>query len=325
MKILVTGGAGYIGSHAVKEFRKDGHEVAVLDNLCTGNREMVPSEVPFFEVDLKDKEAVEKVFAENEFGAVVHFAALSSVEESMKEPEKYYENNVGGTLNLLEAMRENGVKKLVFSSTAAVYGEPDEMPITEETPTNPINSYGETKLKMEEEMRKRAEKGELDFVALRYFNVAGASEEGEIGEKREKETHLIPLVLERGLAGKEVYIFGTDYDTRDGTCVRDYINVVDLADAHVRALQFLVENLGGHVFNLGTGEGFSVKEILEVCGWVSGLDLKIVEVERREGDPPVLVASNEKAREVLKWQPDRSIEQTVRSAWEWFKKMHAED
>ncbi len=318
--ILVTGGAGYIGSHTARMLSDAGYHVLILDNLSTGNRELIIPEADFFEVDLCDAEAVNKFFAENQVDAVMHFAALSSVGESVEKPDLYHENNVKGTLNLLDAMQKNKVKKLIFSSTAAVYGEPDEMPITEDTPTNPINPYGETKLKMEREMQKRAEKNKLDFVALRYFNVAGASLDGELGEMREHETHLVPLVLEHAKAGKNVSIFGTDYPTPDGTCVRDYVHVLDIANGHLRALKYLEDKKGGHIFNLGSGYGFSVKEIIEVCRWVSGIDFQINEEEKRAGDPPSLVASSAKAKEELKWQPEYSLEEIVRSAWNWFGK-----
>lgn len=317
--ILVTGGAGYIGSHTARALSDAGYHVLILDNLSTGKRELIIPEADFFELDLCNAEEIEKFFAENKIDAVMHFAALSAVGESVEKPELYQENNVQGTLNLLNAMHKNKVRKLIFSSTAAVYGEPTEMPITEETPANPVNPYGETKLTMEKEMQKRAKKGELDFVALRYFNVAGASLDGELGEMRENETHLIPLIFERALANKPVSIFGTDYPTPDGTCVRDYVHVLDIANGHLRALDYLRERKGGHIFNLGSGYGFSVREIIQVCQWVSEINFQIEEAKRRAGDPPSLVASYALAKAEFKWQPEYSLEEIVRSSWNWFR------
>jgi UDP-glucose 4-epimerase len=316
--ILVTGGAGYIGSHTARALSDAGYHVLILDNLSTGKRELIIPEADFFELDLCNAKEVEQFFAEHEIDAVMHFAALSSVGESVEKPELYQENNIQGTLNLLNSMEKNKVRKLIFSSTAAVYGEPEEMPITEETAPSPVNPYGETKLAMEQEMQKRAKEKKLDFVALRYFNVAGASLDCELGEMRENETHLIPLVFERALSGKSISIFGTDYPTPDGTCVRDYVHVLDIAQGHLRALDYLNDKKGGHVFNLGSGYGFSVREIIQVCQWVSELNFEIVEEERRAGDPPRLLASHALAKKELKWQPEYSLEEIIRSAWNWF-------
>jgi len=318
-KILITGGAGYIGSHMTREMCKH-DDVTVLDNLSTGNEKLIWGEAEFVNLDLRDREAILDFFINNKFDAVIHFAALSAVGESMEQPELYEENNVQGSINLLDGMKAGGCRKIIFSSTAATYGEPEEMPITEETPTNPINPYGETKLAIEKEMHARAEKGELDFVILRYFNVAGASEDARLGEMRENETHLIPLIFERAKAGKPLYIFGNDYPTPDGTCVRDYIHVLDLVDGHLLALDYLEKEGGAHIFNLGSGCGFSVKEVLEVCKWVCGIDFEIIEADRRAGDPPVLIASPEKAKNILKWNVNRSLEQICRDAWNWFNK-----
>lgn len=318
-KILITGGAGYIGSHTTREMCKH-DEVTVLDNLSTGNEKLIWGEAQFVNLDLRDRDALIDFFKNNQFDAVIHFAALSCVEESTQQPELYTENNVDGSINLLDAMKAGNCRQMIFSSTAATYGEPETMPITEETPTNPINPYGETKLAIEQEMQKRHEKGELDYVVLRYFNVAGASEDSRLGEMREHETHLIPLIFERALAGKPLYIFGTDYPTKDGTCIRDYIHVLDLVNGHLLALDYLEKNGGAHLFNLGSGCGFSVKEVLEVCKWVCGIDFEIIEADRRAGDPPVLVASNEKARKELKWNVNYSLEQICRDSWNWFNR-----
>ncbi len=318
MAILVTGGAGYIGSHTVAELLDKGKEVVVIDNLQSGHRGALLGG-KLYEGDLRDKELLAKLFAENEIEAVIHFAANSLVGESMQNPVKYYDNNVFGTLCLLEAMDAANVRKIVFSSTAATYGEPDKVPIEETDPTNPTNVYGETKLTMERMMAWFDKVLGIKYVALRYFNAAGAHESGKIGEDHNPESHLIPLILQTALGQRDsIRVFGDDYNTPDGTCVRDYIHVGDLADAHLRAVEYLIGGGDSNVFNLGNGQGFSVKEVIAKVKDVTGRDFPVILSPRREGDPAVLIASSEKARTVLGWQPTRNkLDDIIRSAWEW--------
>ncbi|OZB90590.1 UDP-glucose 4-epimerase GalE [Paenibacillus sp. XY044] len=318
MAILVTGGAGYIGSHTVAALLERGEEVVVLDNLQTGHRGALLGG-KLYEGDLRDKELLAKLFAENEIDAVIHFAANSLVGESMQKPVKYYDNNVYGTLCLLEAMDAANVRGIVFSSTAATYGEPERVPIVESDRTQPTNVYGETKLMMERMMSWFDQVLGIKYVALRYFNAAGAHDSGKIGEDHRPESHLIPLVLQTALKQREsIAVFGDDYPTADGSCVRDYIHVSDLADAHLRAVDYLRKGEASNVFNLGIGEGFSVKEVIETAKKVTGLDIPVVVQARRAGDPAVLVASSEKARTVLGWNPSRTkLEDIIESAWSW--------
>jgi UDP-glucose 4-epimerase len=318
MAILVIGGAGYIGSHTVMELLTRGEDVVVVDNLYQGHREAVRGG-KLYEGDIRDKGFMEQVFRENNIDAVIHFAANSLVGESMQNPAKYYDNNVYGTLCLLEAMNAAGVKKIVFSSTAATYGEPEKVPIEETDRTEPTNAYGETKLTMERMMRWFDHAHEMKYVSLRYFNAAGAHESGLIGEDHTPESHLIPLVLQTALKQREfIAVFGEDYPTPDGTCIRDYIHVTDLADAHIRAVQYLREGKDSNIFNLGSGIGFSVREVIETAKQVTGLDIPVQMQERRKGDPAVLIASSAKAREVLGWKPEREkLEQIIASAWNW--------
>ncbi|MFD1773304.1 UDP-glucose 4-epimerase GalE [Paenibacillus rhizophilus] len=318
MAILVTGGAGYIGSHTVAELLDRGEEVVVLDSLVTGHRESLLGG-KLYVGDLRDKEILAKLFAENDIEAVIHFAASSLVGESMKDPVKYYDNNVYGTQCLLEGMQKAGVDKIVFSSTAATYGEPEKVPIEETDRTQPSNVYGETKLTMERMMSWFDKVLGIKYVALRYFNAAGAHASGKIGEDHRPESHLIPLVLQTALKQREsIAVFGDDYPTEDGTCIRDYIHVSDLADAHIRAVTYLRSGSGSNVFNLGNGLGFSVKEVIETAKEVTGLDIPVAIQERRAGDPAVLVASSDKARSVLGWNPSRAdLKEIIRSAWNW--------
>lgn len=318
MAILVTGGAGYIGSHTVMELLARGEEVVVVDNLYQGHRGAVRGG-KLYEGDIRDKIFLKQVFRENNIDAVIHFAANSLVGESMQNPAKYYDNNVFGTLCLLEAMSAAGVKKIVFSSTAATYGEPEKVPIEETDRTEPTNAYGETKLTMERMMRWFDHAHEMKYVSLRYFNAAGAHESGLIGEDHTPESHLIPLVLQTALKQREfIAVFGEDYPTPDGTCIRDYIHVTDLADAHIRAVQYLREGKDSNIFNLGSGNGFSVREVIETAKQVTGLDIPVQMQARRAGDPAVLVASSAKAREVLGWTPQyEKLEQIIASAWNW--------
>ena len=313
--VLVPGGAGYIGSHFVRRLEKLGVEVVVLDNLSTGHRSAVQS--PLETVDLGDRPALARVFASYEPAAVVHFAAKCYVGESVQEPSKYYRENVIHTWNLLEAMREQGCRDIVFSSSAATYGEPRAIPITSDHVQLPINPYGRTKLHMEHMLQDYSRAYGMRYAALRYFNAAGAMPEEGLGEDHDPETHLIPLVLGVALGKRaEIQIFGKDYDTRDGTCVRDYIHVADLADAHVRALAKLQEGTREIACNLGTGDGYTVKELVELAREVTAHALPAEVVARRPGDPAQLVADGTKAREVLGWTPQRSnLEQILQDAW----------
>jgi len=318
MAILVTGGAGYIGSHTVAELLAQGKEVVVIDNLQSGHRDALLGG-KLYEGDLRDKELMKRLFAENEIEAVIHFAANSLVGESMKDPVKYFDNNVYGTLCLLEAMDKANVRKIVFSSTAATYGEPDKVPIEESDPTHPTNVYGETKLTMERMMAWFDQVLGIKYVALRYFNAAGAHASGKIGEDHDPETHLVPLILQAALGQREsIKIFGDDYNTPDGTCIRDYIHVSDLADAHLRAVEYLLDGGDSDVFNLGNGQGFSVKEMIEAVREVTGRDFPVQVTPRRAGDPAVLIASSDKARSVLGWKPSRdNLQDIIGSAWTW--------
>ncbi|MFB5762198.1 UDP-glucose 4-epimerase GalE [Paenibacillus medicaginis] len=318
MTILVTGGAGYIGSHTVAALLDRDENVVVVDNLQTGHRGSLLGG-KLYEGDLRDKELLAKVFKENEIDAVIHFAANSLVGESMQNPGKYYDNNVFGTLCLLEAMKEAGVSKIVFSSTAATYGEPEKVPIEEGDRTEPTNVYGETKLMMERMMAWFDKVLGIKYVSLRYFNAAGAHESGKIGEDHRPESHLIPLVLQAALKQRpHISVFGEDYDTPDGTCIRDYIHVSDLADAHLRAVDYLRKGNNSDIFNLGNGQGFSVKQVIETAKQVTGLDIPVVMEARRAGDPAVLVASSDKARSVLGWTPSRTkLDDIIQGAWNW--------
>lgn len=321
MSVLVLGGAGYIGSHATSKLIENGYDVVVVDNLQTGHKDAVAEGAKFYEGDIRDKEFLKGVFSKEKIEGVMHFAANSLVGESMINPIKYFDNNVYGTEVLLEAMNEFNIKYIVFSSTAATYGEPKQIPITEETETSPTNPYGESKLMMEKMMKWCDRAYGIKYVALRYFNVAGAKENSKIGEDHTPETHLIPLVLQVPLGKREaITIYGDDFDTEDGTCVRDYIHVEDLVDAHILALKYLVKDNTSNVFNLGSNNGFSVKEIIEIARKVTGHLIPAVIGERRAGDPSKLVASSAKAREILGWEPSKtSVEKIIGDAWNWHK------
>lgn len=317
MHVLVCGGAGYVGSHACLALARAGHEVTVLDNMLTGHREAVRWG-PVVDADILKPETLDAGF-ERKVDAVMHFCARSLVGESVTDPVAYYQNNVAGTLNLLDAMRRHGVDRLVFSSTAAVFGNPVSDVIDEEHPKNPINPYGASKLMVEQVLRDAANAYGLRSVALRYFNAAGAAADEGIGESHEPETHLIPNALKAAVAGGGgLKVFGDDYPTRDGTCVRDYVHVLDLADAHLRALDWMDREPGAHRFNLGNGNGFSVLEVIEAARRVTGRAIPYEVGPRRAGDPPVLVASSAQAREKLGWTPryDR-IEPIIETAWAW--------
>lgn len=319
--ILVCGGAGYIGSHMVRALAAQGYVPIVFDNLSTGHAESVGN-VDLVRGDLLDRQALRRLFAEHSFDAVMHFSAKSLVGESMTDPGVYYVNNVIGTVNLLEAMREAGVTRLVFSSSAAVFGNPVTARITEDHPREPVNPYGRSKLMVEQALRDYARAYGFRSVALRYFNAAGADASGQIGESHSPETHLIPNVLRAALGtGPELKIFGDDYDTPDGTCVRDYIHVTDLCDAHLRALSYMQLKSGAHAFNLGNGNGFSVKQVVEAAWRVTGHEVPHSVAPRRAGDPAWLVADSALANRELGWQPSfTDIDSIIDSAWRWHEK-----
>jgi UDP-glucose 4-epimerase len=319
MRVLVLGGAGYIGSHAVYQLIDKGHEVLVIDNLETGHKKAIHPDATFYHGDIRDIDFLREVFSNEEIDGVLHFAANSLVGESMENPLKYFDNNVYGTQVLLKAMTEAGIKHIVFSSTAATYGEPEQVPITENMPTMPTNAYGETKLTMEKMMKWTQHAYGINYVSLRYFNVAGARGTGEIGEDHQPETHLIPIVLQVALNQREhISIFGDDYNTSDGTCIRDYIHVEDLIDAHILALQYLKDGGESNVFNLGSSQGFSVKEIIDTAREITGHEIKAKVAPRRAGDPSTLIASSDKAKEVLGWNPTRTdIKKIITDAWNW--------
>ena len=321
MKILVLGGAGYIGSHTVSELVDAGEEVVIVDSLETGHIEAVNPAAKFYQGDIRDKKFIDSVFDNEKIDAVIHFAANSLVGESMVDPLKYYDNNLYGTKVLLQSMVEHDVKKIVFSSTAATYGEPESIPIMETDKTEPTNPYGETKLSMEKMMKWTDVAHDVHYVALRYFNACGAHVSGEIGEAHNPETHLIPLILQVPNGQREsISIFGDDYDTKDGTCVRDYIHVTDLAQAHILAVKYLVNGGKSDVFNLGNGVGFTVKEVIETARKVTGHPIPAVVSPRRGGDPAKLIASSEKAKKILGWNPEHAdLEEIIASAWKWHK------
>ncbi len=319
MAILVCGGAGYIGSHAVHALVEKGEQVVIVDNLQTGHRGALNPAAKFYEGDIRDASVLDKIFTENKIEAVIHFAANSLVGESMEKPLLYFNNNVYGMQVLLEAMVRHGVDKIVFSSTAATYGEPKRVPIHEDDETCPTNTYGETKLTMEKMMKWVSRANGVRYVSLRYFNAAGALPDGSIGEDHKTETHLIPLILQVPTGRRDhITVFGDDYPTPDGTCLRDYIHVVDLADAHVLALEYLRKGGASDIFNLGNGQGFSVKEMIAAAEKATGRSIKVEIGARRAGDPAQLIASSEKARTVLGWKPQfTDVEQVIGTAWKW--------
>ncbi|MCK5387820.1 MAG: UDP-glucose 4-epimerase GalE [Candidatus Izimaplasma sp.] len=323
MNVMITGGAGYIGSHAVKILLERGYNVSVIDNLSTGYMDSVDKRAIFHNIDIRDKDLVVNVLKSDHIGAVIHFAAFSLVGESMQVPLKYYDNNVYGTKVLLDAMNEAGVKHIVFSSSAAVYGDRSTMPITEEVLEVPTSAYGETKLAMEKMMKWADIAHGIKYIALRYFNVAGAYQTGEIGESHNPETHLIPLILQVPLGKREhISIFGNDYDTPDGTCIRDYIHIEDLIEAHILAMHKIIETNKSDIFNLGSGEGYSVLEMIESARKVTKQPIKSIISERRAGDPARLIASSEKAEKELKWvKKYNDVSSIISSAWK-FHQLH---
>ncbi len=321
MKILVTGGAGYIGSHVVKALGEKGYDVLVYDNLSKGFRDAV-LHGELVVGDLADTALLRRVIKDFKPDAVMHFAAFIEVGESVRDPLKYYRNNAANTLNLLDAMLEHGIAHFVFSSSAAVYGKPETAPIRETEAVKPINPYGWSKAFVETVMEDLSRSSGLRYIALRYFNAAGADPDCRIGERHDPESHLIPLALKAAKGEREnIKIFGTDYPTPDGTCIRDYIHVVDLAEAHMRALDHLLNNGASHALNCGYGHGFSVREVVNTVKKVTGIDFAVEEAARREGDPPILVADNSKIKEKLNWKPVHDdLEYIVKTAWEWEKK-----
>jgi UDP-glucose 4-epimerase len=318
--ILVTGGAGYIGSHVVKELLHQNHKPIIFDNLQTGHRKAIENAL-FIEGDLSDQEKLAKVFQANSVDTVMHFAADCLVGESVQDPLKYFNNNVNNSLQLIEIIVQYYVKRIVFSSSAAVYGEPEEIPISEGHPCAPTNPYGETKWIFEKVLQAFREAGRLNFISLRYFNAAGADPEGELGEDHSRETHLIPLVIKAALDTTSVPIFGTDYETPDGTCIRDYIHVTDLAQAHILALRKLDQGEISGIYNLGNGNGYSVRQVIETVRKVTGRNIATVDSPRRPGDPARLVASSQKIRRELGWVPRYpDLETIVKTAYDWYGK-----
>lgn len=318
--ILVTGGAGYIGAHTNKALHKAGYDTVVVDNLVKGYESFVKWG-EYVECDTGSPD-LRKVFENYDIDGVIHFAAFSSVAESVEFPTMYLKNNYRNTLNLLKLCREFDVGKFIFSSTAAVYGNPKEVPIKENQDLKPINPYGHSKFITEKALQREAEKGDFNYVALRYFNAAGCDFDSEIGELHEPETHLIPLVLDAAIGERDsISIFGTDYDTPDGTCIRDYIHVNDLASAHILAYEYLSDGGESDIFNLGNGEGYSVREVIEMCKKVTGRNFKVIEDDKREGDPSILIADSSKIENKLGWKPQYDLQQIVESAWKWHQKV----
>ena len=319
--ILITGGAGYIGSHTNKALHKVGYDTVVVDDLCKGYENFVKwGNLEKYNTGSND---LREVFEKYDIDAVMHFAAFISVGESVEFPQKYFKNNYKNTLNLLQIMREFNVDKFILSSTAAVYGNPKQIPITEDEELKPINPYGHSKFITEKALEREADKGDFNYVSLRYFNAAGCDFDGEIGELHDPETHLIPLILDAAIGKRDsISIFGDDYDTPDGTCIRDYIHVNDLADAHIKAYEFLCRENQSDVFNLGNGQGYSVREVIDMCKKVTGRDFKVEIAPRREGDPARLIADSTKIQNKLGWTPQYDLSQIVESSWNWHEKIN---
>lgn len=320
MTILVTGGAGYIGSHVVRMLLERGDDVVIIDNLSRGHKEAVPEDVPFEKADLLDYNGLYNSIKKYSIDAVIHFAAFAYVGESVENPQMYYSNNVIGSFNLINALKENNIDKIVFSSTCSVYGNPLNIPMSEKETPKPINPYAKTKFIIENILSDYDTSYGLNYVALRYFNAAGDSDDSQIGESHDPEPHVIPLVLYAALGRRDkIFIYGDDYPTKDGTCIRDYIHVNDLADAHIRALEYLNNGGKSDVFNLGTGNGYSVKEIVDEARKITGVNIKAEVVGRRPGDPAELIADNKKAKKVLGWNPKYNLEKIIKTAWDWHK------
>ncbi|MBN1494499.1 UDP-glucose 4-epimerase GalE [Candidatus Peregrinibacteria bacterium] len=320
-EILITGGAGYIGANIVDLLIKKKYKVVVIDNLSTGNKSLIHPDAIFYNVDISDKAKLEEIFRMHIIDTVIHLAALSSVGESAKKPKKYFKNNVKGGLNLLEAMVENECKKIIFSSSAAVYGNPQYVPINEDHPINPISIYGETKATFEEKLKLFDKQHDLKFLSLRYFNAGGSSDDNRFGEIHIPETHLIPSILKLAAKNREISIFGDDYDTKDGTCIRDYIHVVDIAEAHILGIEYLGNNAQSEMINLGTEKGYSVKEIINLCSKTLEKSVKSKIEPRRKGDPPILIASCGKAKKLLNWEHKKTIHHIIESAWKFEQKL----
>lgn len=323
--ILIVGGAGYIGSHVNKVLNEKGYETIILDNLSYGHEESVKWGT-LCKCDLANINEVDDIFTKYDINAVMHFSSFIDVGESVRNPEKYYNNNVVNTMNLLNVMLKHDVKKFIFSSTCATYGIPQKIPLTENHPQNPINPYGWTKLMVERILKDYDTAYGLKSVILRYFNASGADESGIIGEWHNPETHLIPLILDAAMGKREdIKIFGTDYDTPDGTCIRDYIHVTDLADAHILSLEYLNKNNQSNQFNLGNGQGFSVREVIESVKRVTGRNFNVTQTQRREGDPAILIGSSKKAKDTLGWDPQYvNIDKIIETAWNWHQKLNKE-
>ena len=323
--ILIVGGAGYIGSHVNKVLNERGYETIILDNLSYGHEESVKWGT-LCKCDLANINEVDDIFTKYDINAVMHFSSFIDVGESVRNPEKYYNNNVVNTMNLLNVMLKHDVKKFIFSSTCATYGIPQKIPLTENHPQNPINPYGWTKLMVERILKDYDTAYGLKSVILRYFNASGADESGIIGEWHNPETHLIPLILDAAMGKREdIKIFGTDYDTPDGTCIRDYIHVTDLADAHILSLEYLNKNNQSNQFNLGNGQGFSVREVIESVKRVTGRKFNVTQTQRREGDPAILIGSSKKAKDTLGWDPQYvNIDKIIETAWNWHQKLNKE-
>ncbi len=319
MKILVTGGAGYIGSITVKALLSQGYEVVVFDNLSQGHKDVV--QCPFVNGDLLNMQDLREGLANQKFDGVIHFAASALAGESMKEPYHYFQNNIMGGLNAVEYMKETGIPSIIFSSTCAIYGHPDQVPVTEDESKKPESVYGESKLAFEKILHWYDEVFGIKHINLRYFNASGASLDGTMGEMHDPETHIIPVAIKKMISGETFSLFGTDYPTPDGTCIRDYIHVEDLAVAHIQALEYLSKTGKSNYFNLGTGKGYSNREVLEILKKVSGRDLQIKEEQKRPGDPPIIYADNTKAKRELGFDPKYSdLETIIKTAWEWHKK-----
>ena len=320
MNILVTGGAGYIGSHTVRMLLKSGYSVVIFDNLSRGHFESVPEGVPFEKVDLQNFAELSNAFSKYKFDAIIHFAAFAYVGESVENPKMYYDNNVRGSNNLISAASDNGISNFIFSSTCSVYGNPEIVPIPETHKTNPINPYAKTKLLIENILHDFDKSKGLKYIALRYFNAAGDSDDSVIGESHNPEPHLIPRILFKALGKSDnLKVYGNDYPTKDGTCIRDYIHVNDLASAHIKALDYLIRENKSDIINIGTGVGCSVLEMIEIARKITGNEINVEISERREGDPAVLVADNEKARKVLNWIPEYNLTKIIETAWNWHK------
>ncbi len=318
MNILVTGGAGYIGSHVVRILTREGHNVVIFDNLKLGHKGAINEKALFVQGDLKRQEEINRVFKENKIDSVMHFASDSIIPESVKNPGKYF-GNIPNWLNLMDSMKENNVKSIIFSSSAAVYGTPKRVPIKESDPVEPMNPYGEIKVIFEKILKWYDLAYGIKYISLRYFNAAGADPSGDMGEDHRPETHLIPIVLRAILTNKSIRVFGTDYDTKDGTCIRDYVHVNDIAEAHILALSHLHKTGKSNIYNIGCKEGYSVREVIKTCEEVTGSKIKVIEAGRRAGDPAILVADSDKIRKELGWNPKHDLKDIIKTAWVWHR------